>query len=892
MLMLHYYYMKQATSFRISPPRAHRGVLKAVAAILFVVTLAGVSSLSLPTQPARAEGNFDASNLVTNWGRSNNLSPNARTTLLYDGSGSYRASIFGSPAGQAYPPGQNNKSSGTGFKHILKNSRTTYINTIEILVYFENRRPGNKSIVVKAPERGVGWCNFNIDGNGRRLRVETVRLAQPSIRGLPPEDEVAREVFREPANRDNSTRTCNRFKDREYSFRNDEITYDPQSRLYVAKLRFILDGAQVNENVSNQVTFSVKAPGAVRTGVAANTRATNYGLLEDPTYGDAAYGFKIGVPFGVPCTIPSGKLTFQEVSLFDSDRDAFGDTYFYVLRRALGSSNAQRLSKSEYRYNPGANNVSWISRGGSATNDRGWFVSTSLRRGGEARRTSTVEVKEMSSDYQYMLVVVNPYQQGQTIRGVGRITGSPVGNVVSLSVPTDTITGEIECPPPGEDPTPDAEATGSVRPSRYAYYPDLRVDASVAGTAQVAGESHEWQQYAVKFSSKPSYGSRTSGNSDGCSVLRRGSAFDCETFQGTYSYPSTSQRLNQSYSKSSPDPIGTWTCFATKIHTNPFTPPPDPVPRPEGYVTPVADPPIYRYSAINADENCSLSVKYPKTQIRAHDLRTGGGIVSSLARVDNKRYGSWSEYGLLADGCNEAGATGSGASLLRGTSLSTVPSTVLSDLSFANTNNRCPSQVGDFGAAGNFDENNYTSGDETVLTSGIFDGPSSYDSGARRTYVYNGDTLIINKDLTYADSYGSVRSIPRIIIKAKNIIITSNVTRIDPWIIATGNLSTCDVGSISQNFSNSTRKDDGTITNICNRQITFNGPVMADQLFLHRTYGSRDGKSGTQQEKDDAREQPAEIFNLRPDAFLSSYAGNNTPPVATTDQVIELPPRF
>jgi len=109
---------------------------------------------------------------------------------------------------------------------------------------------------------------------------------------------------------------------------------------------------------------------------------------------------------------------------------------------------------------------------------------------------------------------------------------------------------------------------------------------------------------------------------------------------------------------------------------------------------------------------------------------------------------------------------------------------------------------------------------------------------------------------------------------------------------------------------------------MCSEPLIFNGPVYADNLYLYRTGGSRvpkgqldladynrgwknpDATSPVIDSNDYcegttcggtryALSAPAEVFNLRPDVFLSSFSGKvNGVPVATTDKITELPPRF
>ena len=843
----------------------------AITAIITMTVLIGGYSIFNKTAHAAFSDNFDTSRLESNWGDNNDISPNPHTSLLFFNENSYKASVFTNPQS----PGPNNRSSKTGYKHILKNSQTTHVERIEIYAYFNSTDPSNKNVYVRAPEDDKNWCFFGADDNKtRKLQIFTSTEGNKrSVR-----------EFNETANKNNSTSTCNKFKNFNFEFDNQQIRFDPKSGKFVGKIVFLLTGDSISQNIINQVSFTLRAPGATHVGLKGGTLVEQFGIQEDPNYGSAKYGLKVGIPFGVPCDDNDLILRNKKVELFDTDRDNFGNTYFYVIKRPVDGGSASRLAQNEYTYNTNSGNVEWVNRGST-----GFFISTSLSNQSKSKRKSSVTIKKMSGDFNYMLVLVNPYQVGDNIPGVGTIRSSPVGNVLGLSVPTDTITGEIKCDDPDE---PAADPYTSVRPPQYAYYADLEVDARVS-VSKVAGENHPWRQYVSRYNSKPSFGGTTTTNSNGCSVI----GGDCSTFKGTYYYDGSdesAERLNQSYGKSTPDPIGTWTCFVTRIRTNPETPPsPLPVEGEPGY--PYTPPtPQYKYSAID-DSNCSLSVKYPKVQIQSHDLRVGGDANTSYEQVDSPQYGSWSEYAVMMNGCNQGGRTSSGAGLYRGSNTS--PSSGLFDLnelSFANTGDVCDGGVGEYGGVSDFDEDDYLGVEEnredpgsTFSSSSVSFGTDANGKGIRKIYDHKG-TLRITNNITYNDMFSSVRGIPRVIIAADDIIIDDDVTRIDAWLISRGSLSTCDLGTEDSNFQYSTALD----ADMCDKQVIFNGPVMASKIYLHRTYGSFDGEAESGDARNDQREAPAEVFNLRPDAFLSAYAGNNTPPVATTDYVVEVPPRF
>ena len=117
-------------------------------------------------------------------------------------------------------------------------------------------------------------------------------------------------------------------------------------------------------------------------------------------------------------------------------------------------------------------------------------------------------------------------------------------------------------------------------------------------------------------------------------------------------------------------------------------------------------------------------------------------------------------------------------------------------------------------------------------------------------------------------------------IIAKNILIADNVSNVDAWLIATGSgtdgrINTCGAGGVNESTPLN--------ANVCASELTVNGPVMAKHLIMRRTAGAGTGTTAG---------DPAEVFNLRADAYIwsTSYAPGTgrLPTVETT----ELPARF
>lgn len=294
---------------------------------------------------------------------------------------------------------------------------------------------------------------------------------------------------------------------------------------------------------------------------------------------------------------------------------------------------------------------------------------------------------------------------------------------------------------------------------------------------------------------------------------------------------------------------------------------------------------------------CTTVGKKPKVQIWGGDLGVRGMVDTSTSVKDmggNKTFGSWVEYGVFAVGTVNRFASGSG--LVNQASNNQVD---WSKLTFANKNLAGADAFGNYSTLAGFrpvptvasffgniqdktavsgslnvgdPSKQFTTGDSVkVNTAG--DLSVSGTIGLKKSVVIIASgTVTIDNNIQYDDgTLGSIHDIPQVVIIANNINITDNVSRVDAWLVTTGTIDTC---------SNVTT----TLTsNKCNQPLEVNGPVITNKLVLKRTAGSDTGA---------ASGDPAERFNLRPDAYLWAQlqaSGNNK---AQTVYSRELPPRF
>lgn len=325
------------------------------------------------------------------------------------------------------------------------------------------------------------------------------------------------------------------------------------------------------------------------------------------------------------------------------------------------------------------------------------------------------------------------------------------------------------------------------------------------------------------------------------------------------------------------------------------------------------------------DAACSTVAKKPSTTIWNGSLMTSGGTKATPAyRFDDvwdrkvtsdggsrTLYGSWSEF-LAVVGQNTQGvASGSNLSIgsKRGGRDICNDSLAASNSTLTIANTSC----GELGYSGIQNNSTYVTRLDTYLKSGASNASHYYNvpntddlrnklaaegisiDGINKTIVVHasGDFNITQNIKTNLGPYNSIYQIPQVIIFADgNVNISSAVTEIDAWIITpNGTVNTC------SEFNHGVTEADavGRRYDICTNQLVFNGPVLAKNLNLRRSFGSdpainyRVSTFGAPSLKQAA----GEIFNLRSDIYLWGYAQAGRYDSSYTESYTrELAPRY
>lgn len=333
----------------------------------------------------------------------------------------------------------------------------------------------------------------------------------------------------------------------------------------------------------------------------------------------------------------------------------------------------------------------------------------------------------------------------------------------------------------------------------------------------------------------------------------------------------------------------------------------------------------WRHSALE----CVKIGRQPKMQVRGGDIIVqNGGIDTSTSRrnfllskqpdgsySEHRTYGSWGDYSAIAlnriIGFASSGLYRTGA---------TSETRDLGHLTFSNDRSTTgTSTYGNYGAiatdadslaqrlasddthstalAGNRDIDLSTTPSGTYL---LASGGTVRLSAQTPDHTIPADRSIVllapattkvlfNSNIVLPENYTNAASISQVAIApaaagdSYSIGIAPTVNRIDSWLITPqGSIDTCSLDVASTDAKNIPRAYAE-----CDNTLTINGPVAAAQLFLRRVGGTLQAETNPQ-----IQSQGAEIFNLRPDAYIWAHYRHDRAHTYITTNSLDLPPRY
>lgn len=305
------------------------------------------------------------------------------------------------------------------------------------------------------------------------------------------------------------------------------------------------------------------------------------------------------------------------------------------------------------------------------------------------------------------------------------------------------------------------------------------------------------------------------------------------------------------------------------------------------------------------DAACRAIAKKPSVAVWNGGVMAGNGsIVTSLANryfdtalntlasgSSDRSYGSWAEYLAVING--DVQNFSSGAALATGSGSSNLLDN--SPLTIANRNGVSPSLIGsntilynrlqDY--LFNKTEDKYGSTSSSAL------GLGSNQTSTRIITVNGKLTIDNNIELSNAPQ-DTIYTLPQVVIYARDgIDITSNVTRVDAWLVTDGTINTCTSFNEPNTEAHVTTGWARNVT--CEKSLTVNGPIFAKNVILNRTYGA-DGFSNGDADlagSSDTRAATGEVFNLSADTYLWAYAQSGRYGSSYSEAYSrELPPRY
>lgn len=348
-------------------------------------------------------------------------------------------------------------------------------------------------------------------------------------------------------------------------------------------------------------------------------------------------------------------------------------------------------------------------------------------------------------------------------------------------------------------------------------------------------------------------------------------------------------------------------------------------------------------AAYNAGKNtwrtspvsCKAVATKSMFQIWGGDTYASGTIDVSDRTLAGNKTGSWTDYGLIANGAIENGVLASGSFGSKGRGNLNSDDCTLSPLTIASKkkSGKC-STLGFSGISPSYsfinqitsryaNASSLPSGTSlinptnkafsvvnhevhsktgyTISSTGNFYyisdilGGTTEDFADKTQVIHIADgNLVIDRNLTYSDGpYLNLSDIPQrlIIVEKGNIFITPDVARVDAWLIAgDGVLDTCAPIFASHNSSGPTGPTDYP-DDTCSTQLHINGPVSVGYADLVRTYYLT---SSEVHSKEDIVKDYAERFQLPYATLVWAYTKVSGISLSHPNVVYQakLPPRY
>lgn len=483
--------------------------------------------------------------------------------------------------------------------------------------------------------------------------------------------------------------------------------------------------------------------------------------------------------------------------------------------------------------------------------------------GGINTRSSVYDVEYyQNSVTMNTIVFYDPGNPGNIIYGIKKDCGNPVGQLKSLEKPLQPTCGTMGFSPEAPDPNENIHVTGSVN-FNTAFYAKLWQDSGGQFYIKVVGPNVNFDQ-TVPY--QPPSGGLITATADIGATRSTGKYEVSWGTRGSTMFPNIE-------------------CGADANAGNPGGPNPpggggggNP---PGGDTILVTDKP---YMVVDGgDVSVGSGMQGPGASgTCATPINPNGGLASWNRGAANGYAGAGTNFGALALGYIQGIATGQGSPYApNGLAMSNTTD----DGSAARFTGAGDVYGGAIGAAGcvpnRFDPAKAIGDNAYPLND---NGPLMINNNDHRQPINIDGNVVIRNNVIFTGqgNYANVRDIPTFELRVRgNIYIAPGVSQLDGVYVAQprddgtgGVIYTCAPNGTNVSAAILSRN----LYDQCGTPLTFNGAVIAKQLWLLRTHGT---------ESADA----AETFNFSPDVWLGEYPTSNVNGGAGTYQSItQLPP--
>ncbi len=291
--------------------------------------------------------------------------------------------------------------------------------------------------------------------------------------------------------------------------------------------------------------------------------------------------------------------------------------------------------------------------------------------------------------------------------------------------------------------------------------------------------------------------------------------------------------------------------------------------------------------------SCKTVGKYPTTSVEGNGIVAGGSVIGANTTYTGRNYGSWTEYGLIA---NSVQNFASGASAAYTNPQTTINASAAGNPGGIKTEYLdSPQTLGNMSAdVGLRDDaeaklrasqmQSYVEDVKATFFAGTPGGSETIKQFNNKTYVntnYNGDVEIspsLANDINAKANNGLV-----IIYSTGDIRISNGVQELNAVLIADGKVDTCSEGDQGG--------DNGELLDNCYNPLVINGVVFSNEsIALDRVYGG--GSTDGMNLNADSLIQRAEIFNFDPEIVNWGYNYKFENQAITTTYIEELSTRY